>query len=214
MYGDHQDLNQGLELVIQDLLSRGISVPGVLGASPIARAFAEAWVRQHSGTYQPGTSQRIYQLTQVISPKAVQGRLRTATPADIELVARWMLAFDQEAIGEAGPLSTARQNAERLVNDQNVYLWENQNPVSMAAKVRHTQNGITIALVYTPPEQRGQGYASACVAKLSQKILNDGWQFCSLFTDLTNPTSNHIYQAIGYQPVCDFQAYIFHPPKA
>jgi len=61
--------------------------------------------------------------------------------------------------------------------------------------------------VYTPPEFRGRGYASALVAALSQAMLDAGYHFCTLFTDLANPTSNHIYQAIGYQPVCDTDEY-------
>jgi predicted GNAT family acetyltransferase len=41
------------------------------------------------------------------------------------------------------------------------------------------------------------------VARLSQQILNDGKQFCTLYTDLANPTSNSIYQSIGYKKVAD-----------
>lgn len=53
-------------------------------------------------------------------------------------------------------------------------------------------------------------YASACVAALSQLILDEGKEFCTLFTDLANPTSNHIYQQIGYRPVCDFAEFHLH----
>ena len=63
--------------------------------------------------------------------------------------------------------------------------------------------------MYTPPEQRGHGYASAATAALSQLLLERGRRFCFLFTDLANPTSNHIYQTIGYQPVCDVDIYHF-----
>jgi predicted GNAT family acetyltransferase len=44
---------------------------------------------------------------------------------------------------------------------------------------------------------------------LSQQLLDAGWEFCALFTDLANPTSNSIYQKVGYQPVADFDEYIF-----
>ncbi len=70
-------------------------------------------------------------------------------------------------------------------------------------------HGIVVSLVYTPRALRGRGYASACVAALSQQLLDAGWQFCALFTDLANPTSNDIYQRIGYRPVCDFNEYDF-----
>jgi uncharacterized protein len=64
-------------------------------------------------------------------------------------------------------------------------------------------------MVYTPPEHRRKGYASACVATLSQTLLNQGYKYCFLFTDLANPTSNHIYEAIGYQSVGDLSDYSF-----
>jgi predicted GNAT family acetyltransferase len=63
--------------------------------------------------------------------------------------------------------------------------------------------------VYSPPEKRGHGYASACTAAVSQMLLDNGRKFCFLYTDLRNPTSNKIYQQIGYQPVLDFAEYSF-----
>jgi predicted GNAT family acetyltransferase len=42
-------------------------------------------------------------------------------------------------------------------------------------------------------------------------ILDSGKKFCFLFTDQANPTSNSIYQKIGYEPVCDFHEYTFSP---
>jgi predicted GNAT family acetyltransferase len=72
-----------------------------------------------------------------------------------------------------------------------------------------TPNGIRIAPVYTPPELRGGGYASACTAETTRRLLKDGRRFCFLYTDLANPTSNSIYQRIGYRPVCDVDQYRF-----
>lgn len=79
----------------------------------------------------------------------------------------------------------------------------------MAAVARPTLHGITVNLVYTPPEQRGRGFASNCVAALSQRMLDGGYQFCTLFTNLANPTSNDIYQQIGYRSIADFNEYRF-----
>ena len=63
--------------------------------------------------------------------------------------------------------------------------------------------------MYTPPELRGRGYASACVAALSARELDEGRRFCFLYTDLSNPVSNAIYQRIGYTPVSDVVDYRF-----
>jgi len=85
-----------------------------------------------------------------------------------------------------------------------MFIWDTDNrPVSTATLMGPTPNGIRISLVYTPPEFRGRGYASACVAALTQRMLDSGKQFCFLYSDLANPTSNKIYRAIGYETVCD-----------
>ena len=79
----------------------------------------------------------------------------------------------------------------------------------MAVAKRRLPHGGSIGGVYTPKEHRGHGYASACVAALSQRQLDAGKQFCCLFADLANPTSNGIYQKIGYVPVADSVQYKF-----
>jgi predicted GNAT family acetyltransferase len=59
-----------------------------------------------------------------------------------------------------------------------------------------------IGPVYTAREQRGRGYASAGVAAVSRLLLDRGARVC-LFTDQANPTSNRIYEALGFRPVVD-----------
>ena len=76
-------------------------------------------------------------------------------------------------------------------------------PVSLACFGGPTPNGIRIGAVYTPPAHRGRGYGTAVTAAVSQLNLDRGRRFCFLYTDLANPTSNAIYQRIGYEPVCD-----------
>ncbi len=39
--------------------------------------------------------------------------------------------------------------------------------------------------------------------------MRSGYKFCTLFADLANPTSNDIYQQIGYTQVADFHQYEF-----
>ncbi|BAZ13807.1 GCN5-related N-acetyltransferase [Calothrix sp. NIES-4071] len=93
--------------------------------------------------------------------------------------------------------------------NQTAFVWEDEVPVSLACRTRVTPNGVGISIVYTPEQYRRKGYASACVAALSEHFINQGYKYCFLFTDLANPTSNHIYQAIGYQPAGDCQEYSF-----
>jgi predicted GNAT family acetyltransferase len=116
----------------------------------------------------------------------------------------WARAFVAEAI-PGDPNVDVRSMVERMIEAQQLLVWENGGLVSMAAATRPTPNGCSISFVYTPTAQRSRGYASACVAELSQRLLDSGKSFCALFTDLANPTSNGIYQRIGYQPGGDFR---------
>ena len=60
------------------------------------------------------------------------------------------------------------------------------------------RKGVRVGYFYTPPKLRGRGSASRIVAFLSQEMLDAGCAFCVLYTDLSNPTSNAMYQRVGY----------------
>jgi hypothetical protein len=97
--------------------------------------------------------------------------------------------------------------------DGGFWLWEDGGEiVSVSGWGGPTPNGIRIGPVYTPPELRGRGYATALVAELSQALLDGGRSFCFLFTDLANPTSNAIYERIGYVRVCESAMVSFDRP--
>jgi uncharacterized protein len=133
------------------------------------------------------------------------GRFRSTTPQDAEILAGWTVALGVD-IDEAITEAEAARSVARLTAANDLTVWERDaEAVSMAAVVRRTRRSSSIALVYTPPELRGRGFASATVAELSQRELDAGREWCSLFTDLANRTSNHIYTEIGYEPACDFR---------
>ena len=75
--------------------------------------------------------------------------------------------------------------------------------MSMAKMSREMVTVCAVSFVYTPPYFRGHGHATSCVAGVSRAILARGYKRCVLYTDLSNPTSNSIYQKIGYAPICD-----------
>ena len=83
-------------------------------------------------------------------------------------------------------------------------LWEaDGQPVSIACNTMPVTSMVRIGPVYTPPQARGHGYASAATAALSRRLLEAGAEEVVLFTDLANPVSNSIYQRIGYRPFED-----------
>ncbi|HSM59964.1 MAG TPA: GNAT family N-acetyltransferase [Longimicrobiales bacterium] len=176
-------------------------IPAVLGPSDVATEVAREWVSRHGGIFRAGMRQRIYRLDRVDAPEGVPGRLRPAEMRDLPLVRVWGEGFTRDAGAGFRPPGGAH---ERWIAQRSLYLWEDEGaPVSMAVARGATPHGIRIGYVYTPPERRGAGYASILVAAVSQRMLDDGFRFCVLYTDLSNPTSNAIYQRIGYRPVCD-----------
>lgn len=207
--GGQPDPGRGVTLVAQDLLAQGWPVAGVTGQTDLAGEFAATWTALAGGHYEPGMQLCLYELVEVSPPLAVPGHLRVAASADLELVVNWLAAFDQETEPGGGAPHEVQEIATQKINAGDIYLWEDGQPVSIAGKSRPTAHTISINLVYTPPAFRKRGYASALVAATSQLMLDTGYGSCVLFTDLANPTSNHIYQSIGYRPVCDFNDYFF-----
>jgi uncharacterized protein len=196
-----------IEAIAQDLYFSQEILPGVNAPNAEAKAFVEAWQKLTKQSYQLKMALRAFQLQQVSAISKAPGYLRQANQNDRHLLISWFEAFVVEA------LNNVPTNTERVVESQlqrgTAYIWEDGNPVSMACHTGITPNGAGVSLVYTPPENRRKGYAISCVADLSQTLLNQGYKYCFLFTDLANSTSNRIYQAIGYQPVGDLYDYSF-----
>ncbi len=197
-------------LIARALHAGGWPVPGVLGPNEPALAFACAWQALTGETYRLKIHERVYELRQVVPPPAPPGRMRPAEPGDLELVARWIYDFTREAVpDEAAILAEVREDSRVKISEQDLYLWDDHQPVALAGKTRPTPNGVCIGPVYTPAEFRRTGYATALTAALSQLQLDGGKKYTALFTNLANPISNNIYQKIGYCPVCDFDLYGF-----
>jgi predicted GNAT family acetyltransferase len=212
MIGDAA-LPAAAEEIARDLYAAyATGLPGAIGLSSVSRAFAEHWQTVAEQPYHLGLKERIYKLERVQSPTSVPGRMRRAIAADSELLARWVEEFDREALG-GREIHDGRLWVETTLaappDLRGLYVWEDGDPVSLAGYGGRTPHGMRIGPVYTPPDLRDKGYASALTAGVSQMLLDSGRQFVSLFTDLANPTSNHIYQQIGYRPVCDVDVYEF-----
>jgi uncharacterized protein len=196
----------------------GEKIPGVVGTEPEVEEFARLWSQRSGIPGRVNMRQGVYALELVEPPPAVPGSVRVATGDDRELALRWWIAFGEEVLHEGGP---GRERAEASVEHKlssptgGFLLWEDGGePVSLAGWGGPTPNGIRIGPVYTPPQLRGHGYATALTAELSQRLLdgrlfNGGRSFCFLYTDLANPTSNAIYERIGYRRVAEAAEVVF-----
>jgi predicted GNAT family acetyltransferase len=154
--------------------------------------------------------ERLYRLAGLIRPgPAPPGRPRLAVATDRDLLLAWSEAFHRE-LGETPP------NLAATIDDRLGYradtLWEvDGSPVALAGRTRKAAGMVRIGPVYTPPQQRRRGYASAVTAEVSQAAIDAGANEVVLFTDLANPTSNALYQRLGYRPAADQVVLSFTP---
>jgi predicted GNAT family acetyltransferase len=176
----------------------------VIGPRPTVDAFAADLAAISGMTAAPHTNQRLYELRAVVPPaRPPRGHLRTARAGDAAPLVAWATDFFA-AIREPGD---AHGFVRSHLADGSLVVWDDEGPAAMAAAAGRTTHAARVGFVYTPPERRRRGYASALVAALSQRLLDEGRSSCCLYTDLANPTSNAIYQRIGFTPCCDIGRY-------
>ena len=141
-------------------------------------------------------------------PKRMAGGfLRAATQADMHYLPYWCADFTVVCNIGTYDLQRGLESAQRLIADQCLYIWDDGMPVSMAASHRKVTGCRFVGYVYTPPQLRGKGYASACVYTLTRQLLTQNYPQCALYIDCANPVSNGIYEKIGYQPIGYVQQY-------
>ncbi|MGI5241772.1 GNAT family N-acetyltransferase [Dactylosporangium sp. CA-139066] len=193
------------------LHERGEPIAAVNGARPAVEPFAAETARLTGGEVEVSRHTRLHELGDLVAPAPAPGGLRPATPDDLDLVAAWYAAFMGDADEQAGrPRDASADEApdtaeiRRRIEDGWVWLWTDGDgrPVHMTAANPPSFGVARIGPVYTPPAERGRGWASNAVAEVSRRIRAEGARAC-LFTDQANPTSNKVYAALGYRPVVD-----------
>ena len=203
------DVQVAITHLVEHLRGINTRTPGVVGPAVESQNFSDCWLEGRTGiSARVAMRLRVFEVRKVVDVSLSPGKLRLARPDDRPLMAKWITKFSEE-IREPVDLESAKNHAERYINGQELYIWDNGAPVCIAREARPTRNGTTINTVYTPPEHRNKGYATSCVWSLTQKMLTDRYSFCSLYTDLSNPTSNSIYTKIGYVPIGDALAFDF-----
>ncbi len=191
--------------VVDAISDVGVKLPGVVGDAATAAHFAGQWAERQKSAVVPFMGQRLYEVDKVEQPTEVKGYFRKAVPDDRERLVDWVRCFYTDIGVEE---TDAEVIVDRRLPAGQLWLWDSAGPVSMAACTVPVEGVTRVQLVYTPPENRKRGYASACVASLSKQIRDEGYR-CILYTDLGNPISNSIYRRIGYGTVTEGIQYRF-----
>lgn len=195
----------------RELHARGEEVLGANGALPAVRVFADELVRLAGGRVDVAQHIRLHELGELADPAPVPGGLRAATDDDLDLAAAWLGEFMADADEQAGrPRGSSAQptpdrgDVLRRIRAAGFWFWcdDQGERVHLLGAGPPAFGVASVGPVYTPPAQRGRGWASNAVAAVSRRLVADGSRVC-LFTDQANPTSNKIYAALGYRPVVD-----------
>lgn len=203
--------NEAAVALGQVLHERGEEVRGINGALPAVGLCAAELARLGGGRVEVAQHTRLHELGELARPAAVPGGLVVATEEDVELVEEWFAAFSGDADEQAGrPRGSSahevpdRAQMMRRLRAGRVWFWVDEagERVHLTGANPPAFGVARVAPVYTPPGQRGRGWASNAVAEVSRRIRAEGVRVC-LFTDQANPTSNKIYAALGYRPVVD-----------
>ncbi|MCZ6675465.1 MAG: GNAT family N-acetyltransferase [Verrucomicrobia bacterium] len=212
LWSPKKDFETAVNYLIDYLIAEELEVPGIVAGISLAETFtAVATSRMNVEKYFT-MNQGIYECREVDQSLLGNGTIRPVQQEELELLTDWMIEFYKESLNQEPLRSETREKLTGEIAKRTYFFYEEDGTIlSTAATTRPTINGITVNMVYTPPEYRKKGYATTSVALLTQKLLDANWKFTALFTDLDNPTSNNIYQKIGYQKVGESRDIRFKP---
>ncbi len=198
------------EVLVDWLIENGHAADGASGPAPHGRDVASLLAARTGGALELCMGDVLYELTELREARRPSGSARLAVEDDHAVVTRFLADFTTELnLPHSGdPAAGARGG----IAEQAFFLWDDGGPVSLARIGRRTPSGASIGPVYTPPEARGRGYASAITGHVTQRLLASGLRFVCLFADRNNPTSNRIYQALGFRALGDFDVWRIQPP--
>jgi len=203
---------KSIDQLIRFLVSNNIEIPGILAFKKGAKRFVKLWTKKKKVSYKLVMNEKVYKLETVDERYLGHHNFNPVGLSYENLILKWLKLFIEEALPHENSEideELRKITRQRIENECYYMLFDNENPVSMVHKARKTPNGNLINQVFTPSNLRGRGYATEAVAKISKHLLEEGNKYCFLFTDLSNPTSNKIYQDVGYKPIIDMDQYNF-----
>ncbi len=190
--------------LVAAIRAAAIEVPGINGDVETVERFAAEWTAATGERAKTHLEMRLFALGTLVPPDPPPpGAARAASLAELELAMAWFAAFAAEL---ELPAAETDARARQQIEEGRLWLWEEDGErVALAGRNAAAAGTARIGSVYTPPERRGRGYAGAITAACAADALARGVERVVLFTDLSSPGPNKVYQRIGFRPVSDFR---------
>lgn len=196
-----------------DLAPELPALHGVVGARGACEAFARRWRDLTGRDHAFRVHLRQHALTAVADVPAAAGMPRVADEADMPWLHDSHLAFIVEAGVHDSP-ERVRLSLPTRVARGDLWIWDDEGRAAFAGYNDAAPAFARVAPVYTVPDRRRRGYATALVAALSRELIARGKRNLFLTTDVANPTSNAIYARIGFIAETDEFGFDFVDPPA
>jgi predicted GNAT family acetyltransferase len=183
------------------LRSANADVPGVNGDVAGVDRFAAAWTAATGQRATITLALDLYELGTLRHPDPPPaGRARPAEEADLDVAIRFYTGFQDEV---PTPSTEVLPLVRERIDDRRLWLWEDGagGVASLAARTAAVAGVSRIAPVYTPPEHRRHGYATAVTAACTADALARDAERVVLYTDVADPSANAMYQRIGFRPI-------------
>ena len=186
------------ETVAQAVLDSGVQIDRINGPEKTSSAIGTLVGKATGRTIDVTHRWQTFQLESLVwPPSPAPGELRLATEADEETIEKWGVLYGEE---KPAPVSIPAF-LKNKVDEGDLYLWEHESARCLVAVSGRTNNCARVSAVFTPKENRGSGYAAIAVATVSQMLLNEGRQYCTLVVDVDDKHVMRIYERLGYEPI-------------
>lgn len=196
----------GAEVLAASIHDSGHRLSGVVGEAASASHLAGCWAECAKVPAVAEDAQRLYVLGRLALAEGVPGSLRRADQSERDLVITWWTEFQTET---GLPAEDVSPGVDQAMSAGRLFVWDDGG-ARCVARATTPLGGISrIGAVYTPPTFRRRGYAAACVGAISQWVSDEEQANCILYTQLANPTSNAVYQRLGFVAVSELLAYRF-----
>ena len=204
IFVDEIRIEEIIDFFLQNMIELKVHFSSIISLKPWAYKIAEKWESKTDMTHKILMDQGLYRLNKVNETlEQSPGTWRYAEESDSSLIEKWFNLFEKDTGMPISPIENVKKRVAMFLKKREIFIWEDKGKiVSMMKKSRPTKNGVTVSLVYTPKEERKKGYARTLVAAISKELLKE-FNFCVLYTDMMNPTSNKIYREIGYKRIAD-----------
>jgi RimJ/RimL family protein N-acetyltransferase len=189
-----------IPVLLADVAALYSTLSGVAGTEPAASSFADAWTREHGGSWKVQSSQRLFALRSLELPGAQPaGRLRLANDADAALAQDWGAAHARDS----GIAPLDGRFCLSLIRERRLHFWDDGRPRCMVGVFREAPGAAAIGIVYTPAGLRKRGYATAAVSALSRHYLDRSTRGVFVCADPKNAAAHALCRQLGFESFQD-----------